>query len=311
MKFLTSAWFVPVVGAVLYLGTTMVLLNPARLDLPQIAPPAGSEETSYEIDTVLTGEWDFHVPEISRLIDELKKEKEAVAQSRREAAEMQAKIAAERQELDDAAAEVRRLQGEFNQIVTYVKQEEEANLRRVSKTYAAMKPVDAANILKEMDDDWIVRVLMFMTEDEIAGLLSELARPGPEEARRAAELSERMRLTVQEKPAGRNDARANPARNGAVGPLEELAALNGSPRALQGEDFRKLARGYAGMGPQQAARVLSELQDDQVARILAELTEEETASILIELSRTDLQGGPGRAAHIARLLAADNPSTSS
>lgn len=42
-KLLTSGWLIPIVGALLYLGTTFVLLDPQALKFPTAAPVAAPE----------------------------------------------------------------------------------------------------------------------------------------------------------------------------------------------------------------------------------------------------------------------------
>lgn len=288
------------VGAVLYLGTTFVLLDPSALTLPK-GKPAGAPDPAAEENALASTPWDFSAPEVDGLISELKEQKAALAAREKELNEWQARILAEKAELTTVTQQVFRLQAEFNQIVAYVGQQEAGNLKKLARTYAVMPPDDAARILQERDDSWIVRVLMFMSEEETAKLLAALARPGPENAKRAALLSERLRLSVQAPPEGKKTSAVAPAKTTAGSPVQELAAVNGSPQPGAAVDFRKLARGYAVMPAGQAVTILKQLQDEQVAAILAEFTEEETAPFLVELAKPD-QAGPQRAARVHELL---------
>lgn len=300
-KLLTSGWLIPIVGALLYLGTTFVLLDPAALKIPKLHP-AGTGDPDAEPSPLASTPWDFNAPEVDGLITELREQKAKLAVREKELEEWQARIRAEQAELTTVTQQVFRLQTEFNQIVTYVGQQEAGNLKKLARTYAAMTPDDAARILQERDDGWIVRVLMFTSEEETAKLLAALARPGPENAKRAALLSERLRLSVQAPPEGRKSSAVTPAKGAAAAsPMQELASFNGSAQPGTPADFRKLARGYAVMPPNQAVTILKQLQDEQMAAILAEFTEDETAPFLVELAKPG-QGGPQRAARVHELL---------
>lgn len=303
-KLLTSGWLVPVLGCMLYLGTSFALFDTSHIKV-RTAP---QDHDGQEDNPLKSTPWDFNVPEVDLMIRDLQAEKERLAAREADLEALAARIEAERRELTTVTQQVGQLQAEFNRIVTYVKEQEQANQRKLARTYAAMAPEDAGIILLEMDDDRIVRLLMFMSEEEMAKILAVFARSTPENARRAALLSERLRLSVKAPPAN-NQSSTAPARAGPVrSPLEELAALNGSVvPAIEG-DFRKLARGYAGLSPQQAVGILKNLQDEQMAAILAEFTDEETAPILVELARPE-QAGPQRAARVAELLLQRPPST--
>lgn len=283
----------------MYVVATAVLLNPSKLTFPK--PPAAHGEVSAEEYTALKNTpWDFNIPDMDRLIKELHEEKERLNRRSKELDDLYARIQTERAELTTVTQQVFQLQAEFNQVVTYVKEQEAANQKKLAKTYAAMAPEDAALIMKQMDDDRIVRMLMFMNEEETAKILSVLAKPGPEDARRAAMLSERLRLSVKA-PAGGNQSKAAPGRGPVESPLQQLVRINQVNDAASPADFQKMARTYAALPPQQAVNILKQLQDEQMAGILAHFTEEETAPILVELSKPD-HGGPQRAAHVAELL---------
>jgi hypothetical protein len=56
-----------------------------------------------------------------------------------------------------------------------------------------MTPEGAAVILKQMEDDQIVKILLFMKDTETAPLLESFAKLSEVEAKRAALVSERLR----------------------------------------------------------------------------------------------------------------------
>lgn len=297
-KLLTSGWLIPIVGSLLYLGTTFVLLDPAALKVP--ARTGAGNDADQEPNPLVSTPWDFSAPELDQLVNELKAEKTRLAAWNQELQEYSARIAVERAELAAVTQEVHRLQTEFNQVVTYVTQQEGEILRRQAKVFAAMTPDDAVRVFQEMPDDRVIRLLMFMSEEEMARILAALARPGPENAKRAALLSERLRLSVEAPPAGKKTSAAQP-KGGAAPPFQALAAINGSAQPGEPVDFRKLARSYATMTAAQSVGILKQLQDEPMAAVLAEFTEEETTSFLVELAKPE-QGGPQRAARVQALL---------
>lgn len=301
-KLLQSGWLIPLLGTLLYLGTTYFLLDPTSLKIPA---RAATTEDEAAVENALTGTpWDFTSPELDRMIRELKEQKEKLAARETELNEYAARLAAERAELNNVTQQVYQLQTDFNRVVTYVSQKEAETLKRQAKVFATMTPSDAARVLSEMTDDQIVRLLMFMSEEEMANILAVLAKPGPENAKRAAELSERLRLSVEAPAAGKSPPAAKPtakAATSAASPVQELARLNRSADPGQPADFKKLARGYAALPPAQAVSILKTLQDEQMAAILAEFTEEQTAPFLVELAKTN-PGGPQRAARVHELL---------
>jgi flagellar motility protein MotE (MotC chaperone) len=84
-----------------------------------------------------------------------------------------------------------------------IPEEETANLKKLGKTYATMSPEGAATIFKQMEDDQVVKILVFMKEGETAPVLESFARLGETEAKRAAVISERLRTSIPPRPAAK------------------------------------------------------------------------------------------------------------
>ena len=70
------------------------------------------------------------------------------------------------------------------------------NLKKLGKTYSGMEPEGAAAIFKQMDDAAIVKILVFMKEQETGPILAALSKMGETEAKRAGDLTEKLRLSV-------------------------------------------------------------------------------------------------------------------
>jgi flagellar motility protein MotE (MotC chaperone) len=186
MRFLQSKWAVVLIGVTCYLLTTVCLW---RWPEPPAAPAAPAQ--AKEVPS-----WDFKNPEMDQLVAELKAEKEAVAQRTKLLDDLAVRLQTERLELIAITQQVERLQKEFDRNVVRVREEEAANLKKLAKIYAAMTPEGAGTILKEMTDDAIVKILLFMKDSETAPLLESLAKPADANAKRAAQISERLRMST-------------------------------------------------------------------------------------------------------------------
>jgi flagellar motility protein MotE (MotC chaperone) len=138
--------------------------------------------------------WDFKNPEADQLLAELKEEKKAVEKRQHQLDELAQRLDAERAEITQATDSVNKMQKDFDQSVLRVQQEETSNLKKLAKVYAAMKPDGAAAIFAGLDDIQVAKIMVYMEEDETAGILQVMAKKGAADAKRAAALSERLRL---------------------------------------------------------------------------------------------------------------------
>jgi flagellar motility protein MotE (MotC chaperone) len=186
-RLLENTWISAPVGVVVYLACTVLFWETPTVPLPDrlgnalhFAGPA----------------WNFKNPEADQLIAELKIERKSVALREQQLDELAARLQSERAELGQVTQSVRQLQSDFDKSVLRVKDEEVANLKKLAKVYGDMSPETAATILSEMDNGSIVRILLFLKDNETAAILEALAKKGQAEARRTAELSEQVRLST-------------------------------------------------------------------------------------------------------------------
>jgi flagellar motility protein MotE (MotC chaperone) len=63
---------------------------------------------------------------------------------------------------------------------------------------SAMSPEGAVAIFEQMSDDNVVRILFVMKADEASAILDTLSKMGPDEAKRAASLTERLHQVLPE-----------------------------------------------------------------------------------------------------------------
>ncbi|HUB87064.1 MAG TPA: hypothetical protein VMB22_04175, partial [Verrucomicrobiae bacterium] len=115
--------------------------------------------------------------------------------------ELQTQLAAQQQEFSAATQEVYQLQADFDKNVVRIKAAEVQNLSKQAKIVAGMSPEGAANLIDQMPDDDVVRLLATMKTDEASAILDSMSKLGQSEAQRAAKLTERLRMVLPPTPA--------------------------------------------------------------------------------------------------------------
>ncbi|MCC6233751.1 MAG: hypothetical protein IT580_13960 [Verrucomicrobiales bacterium] len=189
-------------GLLLYAGVTAALW-PA-IEVPKPNKPANPKAIAIKPPPPKKGpSWDYVNPEVDQLVDELKKERQALADRARQLDELAARLQSERTELNVVTQQVAQLQKEFDNTIIRVTEEETTNLKRLAKVYTSMSPEGAAVILKQLEETTIVKILTFMKDGETAPILETIAKLGDEEAKMAASISERLRLAIVPKPAAK------------------------------------------------------------------------------------------------------------
>jgi flagellar motility protein MotE (MotC chaperone) len=148
--------------------------------------------------------WDFWTIEIDNLAAELKDEKARVAKQAEQLDLRAARIAAESQELEALRGHVEAMRREIGAKVIEITADEAKNLRALSLTYANLSPRAAVAIIRELDDATTVKILSLMKADTIGPIFEEMSKtaaPDGTLARRAALLSEKLRLMKAAKAA--------------------------------------------------------------------------------------------------------------
>ncbi len=140
--------------------------------------------------------WDFINPEADQLIAELKVEKKTVQTREQQLNDLEKRLNTERAELGQVIQSVRQLQSEFDKAVLRVQDDETGNLKKLAKVYAAMSPDTAASILEQLDNEAIVKIMIFLKDGEEAAILEAMAKKSDAAARRTAQISEQIRLSA-------------------------------------------------------------------------------------------------------------------
>lgn len=130
------------------------------------------------------------------MVAELKEEKKKLDDREQQLNELALRLDTERGEISNAAVSVQQLQSEFDKNVLRIKDEETANLKKLAKVYSDMTPDGAAVILADLDDTDVAKIMVFMKEADAAAVLESLSKKGDAEAKRAAALSERLRVAA-------------------------------------------------------------------------------------------------------------------
>jgi flagellar motility protein MotE (MotC chaperone) len=148
--------------------------------------------------------WDFWTIEIDGLSAELKDEK-ARLHAQSDALNLRAaRLDSEQQELAKVRADIEAMRAEINRKVIEITADEMKNLKGLAQTYSTLTPKGAVAIFKEMDDATAVKILSLMKSDIVGPIFEEMAKTqGPDGplAKRAAILSEKLRLMKATKPA--------------------------------------------------------------------------------------------------------------
>ena len=191
IKLLTSPLGTTLLGVIAYLGATVAFWK-----MPPLPPPT-AHAVPAEAQAKLNGpSWEFTNPEADQLVGELQAEKEALKKKEQDLKDLTARLEAERSELTQVTQNVHQLQMDFDQNVLRITDEETANLKKLAKVYADMDPANAAKIFQEMDDTSVIKIMVFMKDNETAGIWEAMAKVGQPQAKRAALLSDRLRLAA-------------------------------------------------------------------------------------------------------------------
>jgi flagellar motility protein MotE (MotC chaperone) len=148
--------------------------------------------------------WDFWTIEIDNLASELKEEKGRQHKQAELLDQRSARLDAEQQELEKIRSNIETMRTEIGEKIIEVHADEAKNLRGLAQTYTNLTPRAAVAIIREMDDNTVVKILSLMKPDVIAPIFEEMSTTTDKDgllARRVAVLSEKLRLLKATKPA--------------------------------------------------------------------------------------------------------------
>lgn len=146
---------------------------------------------------------------LERLKAEKKKweEKSALLEGREKACQEQAQTVATAEKA--VLALQQQMDKKFKEMTIEITESEKKNLRQLAKIYGQMRPEDAAPIVKGLEDDMVVKVLSLMKERQAGMILAAYAKTDEKSARRAGEISDKMRKVVATEDSRKKEARKN------------------------------------------------------------------------------------------------------
>jgi flagellar motility protein MotE (MotC chaperone) len=147
--------------------------------------------------------WDFWTIEIENLSTDLKEERARLRKQADLQDQRAARLASEEKELAGVRADIETLRAQIAENVTEVSADEAKNIRTLAQTYANLSPRAVVVIFKELDDATAVKILSQMKPDVVGPIFEEMSRNAdtdPTLARRAAILTEKLRLMKSAKP---------------------------------------------------------------------------------------------------------------
>ena len=189
-RWLTSGWVVALAGGLVYLATTALLIRPAQF--AGVRAVLAAAKLTPDNDP----SWRFKNPEFQQWVAELKMEKSDLDARAQQLQALQTRLAAQQQEFIVATQSVYHLQAEFDKNVVRIKSQEVQNLSKQAKIIAGMSPEGAAKLISQMADDDVVRLLAIMKPDEAGIVLDSMSKLGKTEAKRAADLTARLRMVL-------------------------------------------------------------------------------------------------------------------
>ncbi len=148
--------------------------------------------------------WDFWTVDIENLASELKDEKAVIKKREEELNARDTRLATEQLELQKQRKELEALRAEIGTRMTEIQTDEIKNLKSLAATYSNLTPKACLAIFKEMPDSTVVKLLSIMKPEIVGPLFEEMGKAAdtdPTVAKRAASLSEKLRLIKASKTA--------------------------------------------------------------------------------------------------------------
>ena len=193
MKILANSLVSSILGLVLYTVVTVLVWK-----VPVVVPEEPSQEEIVAHAKEAVPSWEFTSQEAEMLIQELRIEKESLARREKDLNELSERLKTERLEINVVTQAVYQLQMQVESSIVRINAEEAVNIKKLSKTYAAMSPDGAAPIMKEMEEPTLIKIIALMKEAESAPILEAMSKLSPDDAKRVAKVTERLRFYLSE-----------------------------------------------------------------------------------------------------------------
>ena len=193
MKILQNSLVSSILGLVLYAVVTVFVWK-----VPVIVEGEPSQEEIVAKAQEAVPSWEFQSQEADLLIRELKIEKESLAKREKDLNDLAERLKTERMEINMVTQAVHQLQAQVESSIVRINAEEAVNIKKLSRTYAAMSPDGAAPIMKEMEETTLIKIIALMKEAESAPILEAMSKISPDDAKRVAKITERLRFYLSQ-----------------------------------------------------------------------------------------------------------------
>jgi flagellar motility protein MotE (MotC chaperone) len=205
MKIFTSSWTVMGLALVMHLVGYLGALMTHQFNIPEIPRP--EVEKKLGIEELLESRsqdynWYFKTDEIDKFVEELRDRENNLNDREAELNSLQAQLRVEREELDVLKNEIERRHKALSDKIMVIRKNEINNLRTLATSYSNISPEAAVMIFDQMDQVLVVKILSLMKPDVVGLIFEEMAKNGakdPAKVRKAAQLSEELRLHYKEK----------------------------------------------------------------------------------------------------------------
>ncbi len=193
MSFFKSRWFPVILAILLSFGTSGYLLmsqwGALFYNLPKV---------NIEAPPLL---WSFKDAEVERLVKELREERKKLDAREADLEKTSAQINVEREELAKVQNDIQASRDQLSAAIVEMQETEAKNLKSLAATYSTMAAPSAVNILAEMDETLVVKIISLMKTDKVAAIFQEMGRRSPDSdmPKRAARLSDKLRLVKANK----------------------------------------------------------------------------------------------------------------
>lgn len=117
---------------------------------------------------------DFSKSELD-LLKELSKRREKLEQEKKDLNTREQVLRATETKIDQKVDELKRLQGQLEELMKQYDQKEHGKIMSLVKIYETMKPKDAANIFNELEMPVLLRVVSNMKEVKVAPIIASMS----------------------------------------------------------------------------------------------------------------------------------------
>ncbi len=198
MKLLSNPVVPLVLGLLLGVGTGLgVFWREAR----SLAFAVHAQQIAGQEPTRPDKPWDFWTLEIESLASELQDMKATLAVREQAIVAREERLAADLRELEKTRQQIEAIRTGVTADMVKFEATEINNLKTLAKTYAELTPQAAVGIMRQMDEATVVKILHLMKTDTLSPILQAMgSSPDPEVTKRAAQISERLRMVQTLKP---------------------------------------------------------------------------------------------------------------